>query len=265
MTRARSAGGRLLVEERRRRILELLATHHRVTVNELSSGFGVSAVTVRGDLDALAEEGHLVRSHGGGLARLGPQRDLPLTVKETLHRAEKQRIGRTAAALVREGETVILDSGTTTAEIARHLRTRHPGRFTVITNGLNVAAELCDHPHLRLIVIGGLLRQVSHSMVGPQAEHMLAGLRADRLFLGVDGLDPDVGMLTPDVLEAQLNALMIRVSREVTVVADSSKFSARSMSVIGTLDQVHRLVTDTRADAAVVASIRARGVDVLLV
>ena len=265
MTRARSAGARLLVEERRRRILDLLAAHHRVTVNELASGFGVSTVTVRADLDALAEEGHLVRSHGGGLARIGPQRDLPLTVKETLHRAEKQRIGQAAAAIVREGETVILDSGTTTVEIARHLRTRHPGRFTIITNGLNVAAEVCEHPHLRLVVIGGLLRQVSHSMVGPQAEHMLAGLRADRLFLGVDGLDPEVGLMTPDVLEAQLNALMIRVSREVTVVADSSKFSGRSLSVIGALDQVHRLITDTRADGAVVAGLRARGIEVVTV
>lgn len=264
MTRQRSASARLLVEERRRRILDLLATHHRVTVNELATGFGVSAVTVRGDLDVLAEAGHLVRSHGGGLARLGPQRDLPLTVKETLHRTEKQRIGRAAAALVREGETVLLDSGTTTAEIARHLKARHPGRFTVITNGLNVAAELCDHPHLRLIVVGGILRQISHSMVGPQAEQMLAGLRADRLFLGVDGLDPDVGMTTPDVHEAQLNALMIRVSREVTIVADSSKFSARSMSVIGTLDQVHRVITDTRADVAVVEALRARGIEVMI-
>jgi DeoR family transcriptional regulator of aga operon len=265
MTRALPAGARLLVEERRRRILELLAAHHRVTVNELASGFGVSAVTVRGDLDALAEGGHLIRSHGGGVARLAPQRDLPLTVKESVHRAEKQRIGRAAAAMIREGETVILDSGTTTAEIARHLKARRPGRFTVITNGLNVAAELCDQPQLRLVVIGGLLRQVSHSMVGPQAEHMLGGLRADRLFLGVDGLDPIAGLMTPDMHEAQLNALMIRVSREVTVVADSSKFGRSSMSVIGTLEQVDRLITDTRADEAMVDSLRAQGIDVVLV
>lgn len=255
----------MLVEERRRRILDLLSAQHRVTVAELATSFNVSTVTVRGDLDALAEAGHLVRSHGGGLARLGPQRDLPLTVKQTLHREEKQRIGRAGAAIIREAETVILDSGTTTAEIARQLRTRHPGRLTVITNGLNIAAELADHQQMRVIVVGGMLRQVSHSLVGPHAEHTLAGLRADRLFLGVDGFDPDVGMTTPDVLEAQLNALMIRVAREVTVVADASKFTRRSLSVIGTLDAVHRVITDDRADPGVVAGLRARGIEVITV
>ncbi len=142
-------------------------------MSELADRFGVSTVTIRGDLDVMADAGHLVRSHGGGLPRLDPQHDIPITVKETLHRAEKQRIGRAAAARVREGDTVILDSGTTTAEIARHLKTRVPGRFTVITNGLNIAAELGQHPHMRVIVVGGLLRQTSHSLVGPQAEQTL--------------------------------------------------------------------------------------------
>ncbi len=117
---------RLLVEERRRRILGLLADQERVTVSELADRFGVSTVTIRGDLDVMADAGHLVRSHGGGLPHLDPQHDIPLTVKETLHRAEKQRIGRAAAARVREGDTVILDSGTTTAEIARHLKGAGP-------------------------------------------------------------------------------------------------------------------------------------------
>ena len=256
---------RLLVEERRRRILDLLATQERVTVGELTDRFRVSAVTIRGDLDVMADAGHLVRAHGGGLARLGPQHDIPLMVKETLHRAEKQRIGRAAAALVREGETVILDSGTTTAEIARHLKGRRPGRFAVITNGLNIAAELGDEPHLRVIVVGGILRHTSHSLVGPHAEHTLSSLRADRLFLGVDGFDPDVGMTTPDVLEAQLNALMIKVSREITVVADASKFGKRSLSVIGNLESVHRVITDRSADAAMLRTLREREVEVQLV
>ncbi len=256
---------RLLVEERRRRILDLLATQERVTVSELADRFRVSAVTIRGDLDVMADAGHLVRAHGGGLARLGAQHDIPLTVKETLHRDEKQRIGRAAAALVREGETIILDSGTTTAEIARHLKGRRPGRFTVITNGLNIAAELGDEPHVHVIVVGGMLRHTSHSLVGPHAEHTLSGLRADRLFLGVDGFDPDVGMTTPDVLEAQLNALMIKVSRETTVVADASKFGRRSLSVIGTVESVHRVITDRSADAAMLRTLRERDIEVQLV
>jgi DeoR family transcriptional regulator, aga operon transcriptional repressor len=254
---------RLLVEERRRRILELLDTQERATVEELSSRFGVSAVTIRGDLDTLAEAGSLVRSHGGALRRLAV--DVPIAVKETLHHGQKVRIGRAAARLIGEAETIILDSGTTTVEVARQLKLMRLESLTVITNALNIAMELANLPQISVIMIGGILRQPSYSTVGPHAEHVLRSFNADRLFLGVDGLDPDIGLMTPDVLEAQLNALMIRVSREVTVVADSSKFTRRSASVIGSLSQVHRIITDDRADPQLVTALRARNIDVVLV
>ena len=258
-------GSRLLVEERRRRILELLVEQERVTVTELVDRFGVSAVTVRADLAARAGSGQLLGTLGGGLGRGAPLLDMPLSVKQALHHAEKVRIGRAAAALVRNGETAILDSGTTTAEIARALKQRSLSSFTVITNALNVATELAAQPAARVIVMGGILRPTSLSLVGPQAEHTLASLRADRLFLGVDGFDPDLGMTTPDLLEAQLNALMIRVSREVTIVADASKFSRRSVSLIGTLEAVHRVITDDRVPPEVVTALRARDVEVVTV
>jgi DeoR family transcriptional regulator of aga operon len=254
---------RLLVEERRRRILELLDTQERATVEELSSRFGVSAVTIRGDLDTLAEAGSLVRSHGGALRRLAG--DVPIAVKETLHHGQKVRIGRAAARVIGEAETIILDSGTTTMEVARQLKLLRLEALTVITNALNIAMELANLPHIRVIMIGGILRQPSYSTVGPHAEHVLRSFNADRLFLGVDGLDPDIGLMTPDVLEAQLNALMIRVSREVTVVADSTKFTRRSASVIGGVSQVHRIITDDRADPQLVTALRARNIDVVLV
>ena len=120
-------------------------------------------------------------------------------------------------------------------------------------------------PHVRVIMIGGVLRQMSYSTVGPQAEQVLSGLNADHLFLGVDGLDPKIGLTTPDVHEAQLNALMIRVSREVTVVADSSKFGRRSMSVIGGLGDIDRLITDHRTEPAFVAALRAHDIEVRLI
>jgi DeoR family transcriptional regulator, aga operon transcriptional repressor len=135
----------------------------------------------------------------------------------------------------------------------------------VITNGLNVAMPLADLPHVRVIMIGGLMRHMSYSTVGPQAEQMLGGLNADHLFLGVDGLDPEIGLTTPDVLEAQLNSLMIRVAREVTVVADSSKFSKRSMSVIAGIGEIHRVISDHKADPQMVATLRERGIEVVLV
>jgi DeoR family transcriptional regulator of aga operon len=114
-------------------------------------------------------------------------------------------------------------------------------------------------------MIGGILRQMSYSLVGPHAEHTLKNLNADRLFLGVDGLDPEIGLSTPDVLEAQLNAMMIRVSREVIVVADSSKFARRSLSVITALDQVHKVITDDNVSPEMVAALKARNIEVIIV
>ena len=263
-THTKSRAGRLLVEERRRRILELLDGQERATVDELVARFRVTAVTIRGDLDALADAGSVVRSHGGALKRLD-QQDVPIAVKATRHHGEKVRIGHAAARLIREDETIILDSGTTTAEIARQLRGLKLTALTVITNALNIAVELASAPHIRVIMIGGIVRQLSSSTVGPQAEQMLRGLYADRLFLGVDGLDPEGGLSTHDVLEAQLNALMIKVSREVTVVADSSKFFRRTLSSIAGLHDIHRIITDDKVDQQIVASLRARSLEVMVV
>ncbi len=245
--------------------MEKLETQERVTVGELVDDFGVSAVTVRGDLGALAEAGAVRRSHGGALRHKGAHEDVPITVKETLQHAEKVRIGDAASRMIRDGETIMLDSGTTTAEIARLLPHRKLRSLTVITNALNIAMEVAAQPNVRLIMIGGILRQMSYSLVGPHAEQILQGLHADRLFLGVDGLDPDIGLMTPDVLEARLNALMIQVSREVVVVADAAKFHRRSLSVIAKLDAVHRVITDRAVPEESVALLRARGVDVLVV
>jgi DeoR family transcriptional regulator of aga operon len=256
---------RMLVEERRRRILEIMESQERVTVEELVARFSVSAVTTRGDLDALAEAGAVIRSHGGALKRIDAREDVPITVKETLHHAEKVRIGYAAAQMIRDGETVMLDSGTTTMEIARQIKFLKLKAITVITNALNVAMELAALPHVQLIMIGGILHQMSYSLSGPHAEQTLRGLYADRLFLGVDGLDPEIGLMTPDVLEAQLNAVMIQVSRETVVVADAAKFQRRSLSVISRIEAVHKVITDTGATPEMVAALRARNVEVLVV
>ena len=256
---------RLLVEERRRRIMEILEGQERVTVDELVGRFLVSAVTIRGDLDALAGSGLLIRSHGGALKRDEAADDVPIAVKETQHHAEKVRIGQAAARMIRDGETIMLDSGTTTAEIARQIRGMRLQALNVITNALNIAMELATVPFVRVIMIGGILRQMSYSLSGPHAEQTLRLVHADRLFLGVDGLDPEIGLMTPDVLEAQLNAIMIQVSREVVVVADSSKFERRSLSVIGKVEAMHKLITDTRADPEKIAVLRARNIEVIAV
>jgi len=244
--------------------MDLLEVQERVTVEELVARFSVSAVTIRGDLDVLAKAGAVVRSHGGALKRVDAPDDVPIVVKETLHHAEKVRIGHAACQMIKDGETVILDSGTTTAEIARQIKFLKFSSLNVITNALNIAMELANHPNVRLIMIGGILRQMSYSLSGPHAELTLRSLHADRLFLGVDGLDPEIGLMTPDLHEAQLNAIMIQVSREVVVVADSTKFHRRSLSVIAKLDAVHKVITDPGVAPDLVAALRAQNIEVIL-
>jgi DeoR family transcriptional regulator, aga operon transcriptional repressor len=254
----------LLIEERRRRICELLRAEGRVTVDALAARFGTSQVTIRADLSTLESIGALTRTHGGALNV--PDTDQPLDVKQLQHRAEKLRIAEAAAALVRDGDTIVLDSGTTTAEIARRIRTRlELNSVNVITNALNIAALLIDVPSVRLIMPGGILRRESNSLSGHIAEAALANLQADRLYLGADGVDPQIGVMTPHLPEAQLNAKMIQISRQVVVVADSSKFMRRNISLIAKVEQIHMLITDRAAPAEAVEELRQRGVEVRLV
>jgi DeoR family transcriptional regulator of aga operon len=255
----------MLAEERRQKIQEIIEEKGRITIEEVVSKLSVSAVTARSDLDVLADRGEAIRSHGGAVRQLNPGVDYPLRFKESIHHAEKVRIGHAAVQLLRPHQTIILDSGTTTAQIARQIKTARIHPLTVITNALNVAHELAETEGVSLIMIGGILRRASSSFVGPQAERMLQDLHADYLFLGVDGLHPDVGYSTPDILEAQLNTIMIRISNEVTIVADASKFGRRSLSLIGKVECARRVITDDRVGKEDSDALRARGLELVIV
>jgi len=254
----------LSMEERRRLILAQVLDAGRVTTEDLAERFRTSLVTIRSDLNALAELGAVVRTHGGALPPPEGE-ETPIEVKESQHQPEKIRIAAAAAALIVDGDTLLLDSGTTTGEIAKQICRLPLQGINVITNALNIAVTLAHTPHVRLVMLGGLLRPNSFSLSGPQAELALAGLRADRLFLGVDSLDPEVGLMTPHLLEAQLNAQMIRAASEVIAVADSSKLLKRNLAVIAKVELIDRLITDTDADPEIVAALEARGVVVTLV
>ncbi len=254
----------LLVEERRRRIRELVAEQGRVTVAALAAMFDISQVTARNDLNALAEIGAVVRTRGGALAQRDDE-DLPIGVKQNLRRAEKVRIAEAAVRLIGEGQTIVLDSGTTTAEIAKQIRGLKLQSVNVITNALNIAVLLAGAPHVTLVMLGGVLRPSSYSLGGPQAEAALQGLHADILFLGFDGLDPEIGVMTPHLLEARLNARMLEIARSVVAVGDSSKIGRRSLSVIAKIEQVDRIITDAGAAPEAVEALRSRGAQVELV
>ncbi|MEO5689080.1 MAG: DeoR/GlpR family DNA-binding transcription regulator [Burkholderiaceae bacterium] len=252
------------MEERRRQIRTLIETAGRVSSDALALRFNTSAVTIRSDLRALAASGALLRTHGGAVShREGDE--VPLAIRAGHHHCEKVRIAQAAVGLIRDGDTILLDSGSTTHELAKQLALKPLTSVNVITNALNVAMALAHARHVNLVMLGGSLRANSFTLSGPQSEAALATLSADRLFLGVDSLDPERGLMTPHLMEAQLNAKMIRVARQVIAVADSSKLQRRNLSVIGALECLDMLITDVRATPSVINAIRDRGVDVMVV
>jgi len=253
----------LLNEERRRAILEIVDRNGRVLVTELAHQFRTSQVTVRKDLEVLHSQGLVHRTHGGALpAREGALEDPTLREKEELQRAEKLRIATAAAALVKEGQVVILDSGTTTTCIARALRSLH--NVTIITNAVNIAAELSGAP-VEVILTGGALRKNSFSLVGPLAEEALHKLNADILFLGVDGFDVYYGLSTPNLLEAKVNRVMVEVAKRTVVVCDSTKFGRRSLSLIVPTNNLREVITDAAIPKADLRALRKMGMEVTLV
>ncbi|MGA7908752.1 MAG: transcriptional repressor AgaR [Candidatus Sulfotelmatobacter sp.] len=253
----------MLNEERRRHILDILNRDGRVLVVDLAKQFRTSQVTIRKDLDVLQAHGRVYRSHGGALpARESALEDPTLLEKEKLHRKEKLQIAAAAVRMVQEGQVVILDSGTTTTAIARALREFE--NLTIITNAVNIAAELSGSS-LEVILTGGTLRKNSFSLVGPIAEETLRRLNADILFLGVDGFDVQHGLTTPNLLEAKVNRTMMDVARVVVAVCDSSKFGRRSLSSIALPSGVQRLITDRGIPKADLAALKKAGIQVTLV
>lgn len=249
----------MLVPERQQRIQEVLRQNGSVTVRELSRLLGVSESTVRRDLQRLARQGVLSRTYGGAVAAVGAEMAFSERAKEQA--AEKRAIGRTAAALVRPGETVIIDAGTTALEVARALRGVRDLR--VITNSLPVAWEL-TRSSCELILVGGEVRMATLALVGPLAVESLRRLAADRAFIGANGVDLRRGLTTPSLIEAEVKRAMIEAAKEVVVVADRTKLGAVTMAAFARLDEVHRLITDPVAAPEFVRSLREAGIDVVL-
>lgn len=253
----------MLNEERRRSILQQVNREGRVLVKDLAEQFQTSQVTIRKDLEILHSQGLVYRTHGGALPmQTGALLDPSLREKERLHRKEKMRIGEAATRLVKEGQSVLLDSGSTTTMIARALREFRS--LSVITNAVNIAAELAG-TKVEVILTGGILRENSFSLVGPIAEESLRKLSADMLFLGVDGIDLNFGLTTPNMLEAKVNRVMVEVARKTVVVCDSSKFGRRSLSLIGPMSAVHHVITDSRISKSDIRVLEERGIGLTLV
>ena len=248
--------------ERLSAILEGLSADGSVGVAQLAERLGVSAATVRRDLELLEQQRMLSRTHGGAVAQ-GVLYELPLRYKGARHQEEKRGIAREAASRVADGSAVGLTGGTTTTEVARMLVDRQ--RLTVVTNALNIAGELAVRPNLKLVVTGGVARPESYELVGPLAEQSLAELNLDVVFLGVDGVTPEAGLTTHHEVEAHTNRALIERATRSVVVADSSKLGKAAFARICTIDRVGELITDQGADPEAVDALRSAGLGVTIV
>ncbi|GAA2788514.1 DeoR/GlpR family DNA-binding transcription regulator [Kitasatospora sp. CM 4170] len=231
----------MLKADRSARILAHVTEAGSADVHALAGLLGVSTATVRRDLQELHEQGLLHRTRGGAVT--GPVNlELPLRHRSEKQREEKRRIAQAAAALVPDGAVVGLSGGTTTSELARVLAER--GGITVVTNAVNVAADLIVRPEVRLVVIGGIARTASYELVGPAADRMLSQYHLDVAFIGVDGLTAEEGCTTHDEMEAQTDRAFLRSSARAVVLADSTKAGRVTFARICPLAEVHDLVTD---------------------
>lgn len=252
-----------LKAERHNHIRKLVEQLGRVTVNDLSTQFEVSEATIRRDLEELDSQGWIQRTHGGAIRIERADREPPILLRIGENYTEKQRIGQVAAQLVNGGETIFLGSGTTVLEIARHLPQEI--NLTVITNSLPVVNELADHPHIEMIVIGGMLRPSELSMVGHIAEQAVREFRSDRVFMGMRAIDARHGFTNDYLPETMTDRAILAIAPQIVVVADHSKFGRVSSVLVGPVTVAHKVITDQATAPECVAELQELGIDVIVV
>lgn len=248
--------------ERHSLILELLREFGKVDVADLSSRLKVSAVTIRKDLDLLEEKKLLYRTHGGAILADPYIATKKVSEKEKLRPEVKRRIGLKAVELLSPQDALIIASGTTVQAFARCIENM---KLTVITSAMNVAMELLDKPDIEIIQLGGIIRHSSASAVSEYAIRMLDNFSCSKLFLGVDGIDPEYGLSTTHIQEACLNQAMIAAATKTIVLADSSKFGRRGFSKICNMSDIDWVITDSGISPKMLEAIEERGVKVTIV
>jgi len=253
---------KLLPEERLAQIATRIGERHAASVAELSELFGVSPATIRTDLDELERRGLVVRTHGGAVRLDRNGREFSFAARERAQSEEKGRIGAAAAELIRDGDSIALDASTTALQIARRVRERR--ELTVVTSSLMVALELIESPGITVVMPGGMLHRDTVSLVGALGTETLARCNAAQGFFGVRGLTPEA-LTDINAYEAELKRSLISVSRQVNIVADASKWGRVALVSLVPWSAVHRVISDRGAPPAMVAELRERGIEVLLV
>jgi len=249
--------------DRRMFILKKIEKEEQVNVSELSQRFQVSEVTIRKDLRHLEKKNILIRSRGGAMKQSLINTDLSIYDRRKQNINLKVAIGNAASVLIRDGETILLDTGTTIMELAKHLPKKID--ITVITNSVDITFRLAEYPNIRVIMPGGILRRNSLALVGEQAAESLRNYYCDKYFLSADGIDIQSGIMTMNIEEASLAKLNIKNSKKVIVLIDSSKFQQKGIMTIAQLSDIDILITDSGVPVEMVNKIKHLGVEVIVV
>lgn len=252
---------RLLAKQRRRGIAEVITRDGQATVDALVRRFGVSPATIRRDLFDLQAQGIIARSHGGAVSTTRAAPEPPLMQRGATQAQAKRRIGAAAAALVPDGATVFIASGTTPLEVARSLA--HRDNLTIITNALNVATLLVDEPGITVVMIGGVVRPSELSLSGHLAEQALAELRTDFVFMGAHAISFQHGISADNLAEVQTDRAILQIGARRVIVADHTKFGTFATARIVPLSAIHTIVTDEALDAALLNEIRDANIEVI--
>ncbi|WP_215222719.1 DeoR/GlpR family DNA-binding transcription regulator [Echinicola shivajiensis] len=250
------------ITERHELILKKLQEDGKVKIQELSDLLNVSGVTIRKDLKLLEDKQLLFRTKGGASTNNPYMNERPINEKELINFEEKEKIAKEAVKLIGNNDSIIIGSGTTVYQLAKHLNPQN--RLNVITPAVKVTIELCDKPNIETIQLGGIIRKSSSSITGPDAENTLENISSGLLFLGVDGIDLDFGISITNLAEATLNKKMIDASQSLIVLADSSKFGRRGLGKICSLDQVQYIITDEKAPSGMIKSLLERDIKVII-
>jgi DeoR/GlpR family transcriptional regulator of sugar metabolism len=253
----------MLKSARHTRIRHLVEKQGHVSVTELNDLFDVSDATIRRDLDELAKEGWVRRTHGGAMKVERAGKEPPILQRQGEQAVHKERLGKAAAALVKRGNTIFLGSGSTVHQIARNLH--HVPELTVITNSLNIANELADRENIELIIIGGMFRRSERSLVGHIAEQAIREFRADHVFMGMRGIDPQHGFTSDYMPEAATDRAIMTIAPHVVIVADHTKLGVVSTVFLAPVNAAHLIITDQEAPPEIVTELQELGVEVLVV
>ncbi len=249
--------------ERHQYILKKLQEEGSVSVQELSTEIQVSHVTIRKDLKLLEDKNLLFRTHGGGSSSNPYAQEKPVAEKELLHAEAKKLIAVAAVKLIGNNDSIIIASGTTMLALARSIGLDQ--HLTVITSALNVALALSHHQYVDVLQLGGMLRKNSSSVAGHYAEPVLSEVMCSLLFLGVDGIDLELGLTTTSLAEARLNQKMMEAAELTVILADSSKIGKRGLGKICSLDRVQYLITDDGISQSATEVLENKGIKVTVV